>query len=57
MKFLFALGLSAFVVYIVVQGDAIWYLALVWLVPITLVVWWEALPSLPDNFFDKFIPK
>ena len=57
MKFLFACGLSIFVVYIVLQGDAIWYLSLVWLVPLTLFVWWTAIPSLPDDFFDKFINK
>ena len=57
MKFLFALGLSIFAVYIVLQGDAIWYLALVWLVPLTLFVWWEAVPSLPESFFNKFLGK
>lgn len=57
MKLIFALVLSVFIVYIVIQGEAIWYIALVWLVPLTLVVWWEAVPSLPESFINKFLGK
>ncbi len=54
MKFLTALALSIMVVYILQGEPGVWYIALVWLVPLTLVVWYEVVSS-DWTFYDKFI--
>ena len=56
MKFLTALCLSLFIAFILNKGDGVWYIALVWLVPLTLVVWYEVISS-DWTFIDKFIPQ
>jgi hypothetical protein len=46
MKFILVIALTIFVIFILKSKPSILYIALVWLVPVTLYFWYECITSI-----------
>lgn len=53
-KVFMTLTSSAFIIWIIGQEPSILYFTLIWLIPVTILIWSNLLKSYDSTFFDKF---